>query len=133
MSMGITANDALSDFSDLTISGGEHLPQAPWTDSDLDALARHPWPSIHQDAASLLDELAREPGVVLTLEALATRLGRSSAGVIGTLSKLSRVTHAVHGRRNWPLHWREQGNEYSYALDEAVALSWRGLRGLRGL
>ncbi|MFD8993499.1 DUF6416 domain-containing protein [Streptomyces abikoensis] len=130
MSMGTTANDALSGFSDLTVSGGEHLPQTPWTDSDLAALARYSWRSINQDAASLLDELAREPGVVLTLEALATRLGRGSAGVTGTLSMLSRVTHDVHGRRNWPLHWREQGNEYSYTLDEAVALSWRRLRGL---
>ncbi|MEU3354394.1 hypothetical protein [Streptomyces sp. NPDC037389] len=67
---------------------------------------------------------------MFTLEALAARLGRSSAGVTGTLSMLSQVTHSVHGRRNRPLHWREQGNEYSYALDEAVALSWRSLRGL---
>lgn len=82
----------------VTISGGEHLPQVPWTEPDLAALAGHSGPSNCQDAANLLDELAHEPGAVFTLEELAACLGRSGAGVAGTLSELSQYSYVLTGR-----------------------------------
>lgn len=105
------------------------FPSVPWTDEDLRALlVRLEGTKQEPTVLAMLDlAAAAEPGRV-TWEDLVAGSGRSLAQVRSDLAHLSMITKADFSRVNWPVTVTSSAGVLNYAMDQATAQAWKGLR-----